>query len=499
MPAVQLRLPIMQPTGERYLVLSIASQHVERILSGAKRFELRKVLPRGEFDRVFLYEAGGRGIVASFRPAQVLRLPIEELWRRVGEAATTRERFERYFGRRDSGCAIEIADPIVISPPLDSAILRSHAAEFTAPQSFLVVGDGHPLYEMLAGVDGARAHQPESMQLRLARIEPQERSSFVALATKYVSASYADITEDFARSLLESSDAGEDVRGFLTLRKEVLSIRDRSNDLLGFTTLTYKVGGSVKTGPTILLDQHRHQRLGRSVRVAIEDRARGLGQRKVYCTCPDSSNDVMRYLLASGYMIEAHLDSHYAEDHGELVFGKLLVPVGHRWVMAPRTTSAPGHVVASENLARSRGIAAVLRLLRRWGLGLNVKGATRVYDALGRFDVDYEAKPRGAVFLVSGKAIRAVAFVVPKRGGSTKCLIASETTHGPSLENLIASVEDRARKLEKRKAYYIHPLADTLVVGLLQARGYGIEGALRSPYLFGQDCVVLSKRFDRVP
>src|SRR5439155_25038823 len=94
-----------------------------------------------------------------------------------------------------------------------------------------------------------------------------------------------------------------------------------NNALIGFTTLTHKLGGSVKTGPTVLLPGKRKLGWGSAARRAIAEKAKSEGIRKLYCTCPDWDMSVVSYLLRAGYKIEAHLARHYTPRNGELIFG----------------------------------------------------------------------------------------------------------------------------------------------------------------------------------
>ncbi len=78
------------------------------------------------------------------------------------------------------------------------------------------------------------------------------------------------------------------------------------------------------------------------------------GARKLYCTAPETSENVVKYLLRSGMQIETHLLRHYAQDHNELVFGKMLKERrSARRDPSSRRAAPEGHVAKPESLSRA--------------------------------------------------------------------------------------------------------------------------------------------------
>jgi hypothetical protein len=104
-----------------------------------------------------------------------------------------------------------------------------------------------------------------------------------------------------------------------------------------------------------------------------------------------------------------------------------------------------------------------------------------------------EQKPLHIIWLRRAKRIHGALVLVPKRGGALKALLLSATSHRRSLSKLIKAGEDYARETGQKKLYYIHPIDDALMVGLLRAKGYLAEGILREPYQIGRDNLVLSR------
>src|SRR5690606_163350 len=59
------------------LLLAIKAPFADRILAGAKKFELRKRLPKQPYDRVYLYVSGGGGVVGAFDVMSSFTLPLD--------------------------------------------------------------------------------------------------------------------------------------------------------------------------------------------------------------------------------------------------------------------------------------------------------------------------------------------------------------------------------------------------------------------------------------
>ncbi len=72
--------------------------------------------------------------------------------------------------------------------------------------------------------------------------------------------------------LLKLNALGDDQNGIFTTRKEVFSISDETVGLVSFTTLTFKIGDSAKTGPTILFEEYRGKGYGASLQELIRIR-----------------------------------------------------------------------------------------------------------------------------------------------------------------------------------------------------------------------------------
>jgi predicted transcriptional regulator/RimJ/RimL family protein N-acetyltransferase len=481
-------------TGERAILLSIRPEHAEKIFQGAKHYELRKVLPSVGFNRVFLYETGGRGIVGCFDVGAVLKKDIDELWNVVGNAATTRERFFEYFKNIRAGYAIEIKNPLRFSEPISAKSLNGDGARLNPPQSFILLEPGDALYSALE-VERLRAlrHNPPRVSLR--RISDESRAEYQRLVMRYISPNYEDIDESFAAGALKVHDLGYDPAGFFTTKKEVLEIIDRRSKVVGFTTLTYKSPGCVKTGPTILRKPFRSKGYGVAARTAIEEYVKPGKARKLYCTCPEGSERVIRYLLASGMRIEAHLERHYASTHNELVFGKLLLAdEASDEGAAGHVHGLKGHIADPVSFARNVLVADFAKLFEATWSPVSQEFASAIVDqVLDEKTQDQSQKPKRLVCLKRERHCIGAIALLPKRGGAVKGLLLRGTRHVQSLHALIDSASGLASALKGRKLYFLHPVFDSLALTIFRSTGFQTEGLLRAPYRPGQDAVVLSK------
>lgn len=416
---------------------------------------------------------------------------LQLLWSKVGKKATTKERFFKYFGKRQEGCAIPIRHATRFATPLFPSVIKQRVPSFVVPMSYLIVSPQTDLFDLL---ESKRKEERNPQKVILRPIRASEMSTYRMLVTPLISRKYDEISERFAENILDIHKKGIDVNGILTTKKKVLGVISQDGNLLGFTTVTFKIGGSMKTGPSILLSQYRGKGFGLALRTSLVVYAKKHNIRKLYCTCPDNDNDLTLHFIRSGYNVEAHLASHYATSHGELVFGRLL-----RSNMKQRTTpiSRSKRVLLTQPpVAFDRKVIAkslTTGFAANW-VGISMRTAQALLDkALLASGLTYEEKPVSMIVCKDIEECAAFGLLIHKRGGASKLLLWTTSHHVESLKNLIKEIMAIARKDQRKKVYCLHPWSDLFVIGHLKACGFQCEGILREPYKQGKDLMVLSK------
>lgn len=117
------------------VLLSIKPEFAEKILSGEKRFEFRRVVPKRPVERVVVYASSPVcRVVGEFSVRQVVSDTPKALWRRTREhAGISWAYFIRYFGGRSCAHAFEVEHAVRYAEPIDpKRVDRS----FRPPQSF---------------------------------------------------------------------------------------------------------------------------------------------------------------------------------------------------------------------------------------------------------------------------------------------------------------------------------------------------------------------------
>lgn len=122
---------------KRNVLLSIKPRYVNSILSGEKRYEFRKMIPRStEIENVYIYSSAPvQKIVARFSLKDILHASPKEIWERCSQygGISEEEFFEYYKGKTDA-YSLSINDLEIF----DEAICPySTFKKFTPPQSFL--------------------------------------------------------------------------------------------------------------------------------------------------------------------------------------------------------------------------------------------------------------------------------------------------------------------------------------------------------------------------
>ena len=121
------------------VLISIRPEFAEKILTGQKRFEFRRVWPAGEaFELVIYASAPAKTLVGSVRVSYVERGSRTAVWERTAVGAgITRSHFMRYTLGKMSVNALALTSATRFAAPIDPKTLF---AEFRPPQSFRYFG-----------------------------------------------------------------------------------------------------------------------------------------------------------------------------------------------------------------------------------------------------------------------------------------------------------------------------------------------------------------------
>ena len=139
----QLVLPILgdEPfRPQRDVVLSIKPQYSDKIIEGRKTVELRRRFPvsapRGTI--AYIYSTSPiRAMVGIAQINKVLKLPIDEIWKRFSKSAYIEKTdFDKYFEGTNHGFALIFERAKPLSKPMSLQFLRENFG-FEPPQSFL--------------------------------------------------------------------------------------------------------------------------------------------------------------------------------------------------------------------------------------------------------------------------------------------------------------------------------------------------------------------------
>jgi predicted transcriptional regulator len=117
-------------------LLSIKPQFVEKIFSGDKKYEYRKVIfSRTDVTTIVVYCTSPVGkIVGEFKIGKILKDTPEDIWQQTKRhSGVEKEFYDEYFKNRESAYAIGIIEPLLYEYPINPY----NDVNFVAPQSFM--------------------------------------------------------------------------------------------------------------------------------------------------------------------------------------------------------------------------------------------------------------------------------------------------------------------------------------------------------------------------
>jgi len=88
--------------------------------------------------------------------------------------------------------------------------------------------------KLLRGSKSSADFKEFEKRLTLERLTRDFDQDFIKTATRAAATNYADIDEDFGRSIVEVNHEGYDKYGFFTKRKEVWVLKDKERGVIGY-------------------------------------------------------------------------------------------------------------------------------------------------------------------------------------------------------------------------------------------------------------------------
>jgi len=134
------------------VILSIKPEYCEKIRTGDKRYEFRKVVfnKRENIDKVFIYcTSPVKKIIGFFKIDEIIEDEPYNLWINYRDkAGVSKDQFFKYFKDTNVGYAIKILDTEFFEP-LDP---REINPKFTPPQSFCYLDNENPFMRVLSSL-----------------------------------------------------------------------------------------------------------------------------------------------------------------------------------------------------------------------------------------------------------------------------------------------------------------------------------------------------------
>lgn len=117
------------------ILISIHPEHVEKILSGEKRFEFRRKIPSDTIRRMVIYStAPVMKVVAVAEIDSTITAKPESVWRKTRHASgITKQRFSKYFEKREVAHALAIRSVRELETPIS---LSELCHSLVPPQSY---------------------------------------------------------------------------------------------------------------------------------------------------------------------------------------------------------------------------------------------------------------------------------------------------------------------------------------------------------------------------
>lgn len=118
------------------VILSIKPEFVEKIFSGEKQYEYRKVLFKQKADTVYIYASRPISkIVGEFKIEKIINDTPANIWNQTKEhSGVTKSFFQKYYAGKDKGVALKIKECKKYKKAVEPKVIIPN---FRVPQSFI--------------------------------------------------------------------------------------------------------------------------------------------------------------------------------------------------------------------------------------------------------------------------------------------------------------------------------------------------------------------------
>lgn len=120
------------------VILSIKPEFVEKIFSGEKQYEYRKILFKQKVDTIYIYASRPVSkIVGEFKIDDIVYDTPENIWEMTKlQSGVTKKFFDKYYKGKDKAVALKIKDCKEYEEEVNP---ESLVPDFRVPQSFIYV------------------------------------------------------------------------------------------------------------------------------------------------------------------------------------------------------------------------------------------------------------------------------------------------------------------------------------------------------------------------
>ncbi len=120
------------------VILSIKPEFIEKIFSGEKKYEYRKILFKQKVDTVYIYASSPISkIVGEFKIEEIICDTPEAIWNQTkAQSGISKSFFQLYYKGKAKGVALKIKDCKEYEESVNPTSLISN---FNVPQSFIYI------------------------------------------------------------------------------------------------------------------------------------------------------------------------------------------------------------------------------------------------------------------------------------------------------------------------------------------------------------------------